>query len=341
MESLSFNSLPILQPAYDYIFQQDAKLKNLPIHLFVTNQYDENFKNNDTIYFGRIIKKIILESGNYKTNKVEIHEIKDYPNLYDYMFQFYKNEIKKIKDGYKKINNLDVLVTGGTPACNMALLFHSITFFGNSVRSLYVSENKGRKVEHLFSVKQLNEEFQKQNIKSYLKSYDYSAILAIGLESKNEKLRLLSQSAMYRLSFNFEESRELIRELHVNFLDMNDLKSIEVHLTKLSNEDFYSLIKELLLNIEVKYKTGQYVDALGRLFRLEEAILGWPIEKNLGINVSNDTDDFAEFSDGIDKNESLKKHLDSKKIEYKQPNRRNMREIVCFISKNNDFVEHI
>jgi hypothetical protein len=47
-------------------------------------------------------------------------------------------------------------------------------------------------------------------------------------------------------------------------------------------------IEELLYNLEAKAWLNEYVDMLGRVFRLQEALLGWIVRSEIGIETDED-----------------------------------------------------
>ena len=155
---------PILNPALKYIFDQDVNNIDQMV-IFVTDQSDKQFKSGDTIYFGKIIKQILPKIFKSKIKKISLQVLQDEVNYYDSMFSYYRNYFNEIQ--YADVDKVFVLATGGIPACNMGLIFHSIDYYQDKVISLYVSE-KTRKIIKINMGKQLFDHFYKKAMQNYL-----------------------------------------------------------------------------------------------------------------------------------------------------------------------------
>ncbi len=326
--------LPILEPLFDYIGKEGENLRR--IHLFVTDQSSEKYRDSDTLVFGKIIKKYIKELKGFKggTPRVILHSIEIDPSLYDYMFKYFDTELNKLKKKIDESDRIYVTPTGGTPACSMNLVFHSVSCFGDKVVCLYV-RRQGR-IEKLDISKQLSQNFQKHQIMSLLGNYSYSDIKNMEIIKRDEDIQRLVRCAEARVSFNFEDAKGDLRSFIVS-RGCVELEPIRDHLETLAQGDFSSLIKELLINTEIKFEVGQYVDMLGRLFRLEESLLAWVIRKQFGIDITDNKGRFSNFRELIKNTEGLEDYLKSQRVngeglEYDKPNRENMRSIVSFIA---------
>ena len=325
---------PILNPALNYIFDQDVDNIDQMV-IFVTDQSDKQFKSGDTIYFGKIIKQILPKIFKSKIKKISLQVLQDEVNYYDSMFSYYRNYFNEIQ--YADVDKVFVLATGGIPACNMGLIFHSIDYYQDKVISLYVSE-KTRKIIKINMGKQLFDHFYKKAMQNYLASYDYPAITTFKQSDKN--IAFLAQAAQHRLNFNFDTALQCLH----NYRSLSGnagFTTLKLHLENLLNGDRSSLIIELLNNIRVKINRKEYVDVVGRLFRLEEAVLGHFVEQDLKISVNRDKKEgFKKFEQGVKKypalENSLKKiRISGEPLDYKTPNRETLRAILQFLHKEN------
>lgn len=267
---------PIISPILEYILTRFEKLEY--IVLFVTNQEPPN--QNDTLYFGEIIELILEKRENIKN--IKLIQIPHNPALYDEMFNYYEKKINYRTNEWEKVF---ISPTGGTPACNFALLFNTVKFFQEKCEILYTSE-KTKKVIPLHIVTPLLNEFKKNVIKTLVRNYDYSAISDI-LENNNEWriAHLLSEYARLRLYFDFDSALHISEELIK--ITQGKLRKfcedLRENLDKFAQEDKKALMLELYNNAKIKAKRKEYVDFLGRIFRLQEALLRYVVEMELQI----------------------------------------------------------
>ena len=273
---------PILSPLFEYILRWSKKLEY--VTLFVTNQLPPN--NNDTLYFGKIIKRLFEKKKNIE--EIKLIEISYNPSLYDEMFEFYSKKLNYKVDEWEQVF---ISPAGGIPACNFALLFNAIKIFQERCEVLYPSE-KTQKVIPLHIVTPLLNEFRKKVVQTLLEEYNYSAVSDVLKKNNEWKLAyLLSEYARLRLYFDFDSALRVNEELIkiANAETRKFSEQLREDLDKFVQKDKKALISELFNNARIKAERKEYVDFLGRIFRLQEALLRYVIELELNIptNVSS------------------------------------------------------
>ncbi|HSW40620.1 MAG TPA: hypothetical protein VLL97_14125 [Acidobacteriota bacterium] len=326
---------PIFGRALEYVEKtRGEKPDRLSIILFATDQPDREYRESDTIAFGRIIKK---RFG--KNRRISLCVIQEEPNYYDSMFVFYRTKLRELAPKGKDADAVYVLATAGAPACNMALLFHSIALFGDSVVPLYVK--KDAPVIEMQIAAQLMESFARRAVVNHINSYDYAA--AIGVERMHGNVRSLAEAAQARLNFDFRAAYNGLRVVRGTISGATaGLVSIENHMAKIIEEnDDAALLRELALNIDIKYRARQYADLLGRLFRFEEALLQWAVRVFGDITIDEKQkgkEGFSQFLASVRKQDGLEKYLKTVKtgsgpIDYTKPTRPVLRKIIDFLSE--------
>ena len=133
--------LPLLEPTFDELKQCGIDKIDYMV-LFVTNQEDGNPQ--DTIYYGKIINRLLKGEGWAKTKwgievgDVILKEIRDNPADYGKMMEWFKQHLQRYSGKMAGDVRVIVELTGGTPATCMALLFYSVYFMGELVEAVYV-----------------------------------------------------------------------------------------------------------------------------------------------------------------------------------------------------------
>lgn len=298
------------------------------IIFIATDQEDDEFKNDDTLYFAEITKKFLFEQNKEKKKSgnnflKDINIIKLNGNVAD--LGEMNRSINKIMKCNKNFKNLHLEHTkvyvcnvGGIDAINVSILVNSITKFKDKCIQLYI-DKKSHVVYPLDFISELLLDVDKSKLKFYIKNYDYFSCSEIIKEQvKLKKYDVLIQIAKDRLSFNFDKIKEISSKYLENGIEnqdiINEVRKNLIEVTQMS-EDNLSKIKELYINCRIKYIQEQYVDFLLRIFRLEESLNRYIIEKYLHFNTEKVRhNDFKELTDNIKQNKCLENYLNSYKI---------------------------
>ena len=258
-------SYPIISPFLDSFVN---RLKN--IYLFVTNQEDERVRKSDTLYFGDLIKKWIIEKYGINVNVVQyVNNPTDYERIYNFFSSYFTQE----KNLFDKADKRIISLSGGTPQMNGALyvLLSSIYIKNNEFYGVFEFDKKLIPVSH---EKTINKIFVKNTCVELLKINQYESIIEI-LENFNIENRtsliLLLKYAKFRKNFDFSPAKEQLALL-LNSIPSSSHKEYEIFALKEVISSLH-LIAELFWNIEIFYKNQNYLQLTALLFRLEEALL--------------------------------------------------------------------
>lgn len=104
--------------------------------------------------------------------------------------------------------------------------------------------------------------------------YDYGGALEMLVEQgfENTNPAILMDSCRYAVNFDFKSAKKKLSRLSNEMKKKKEIKAIERNLSDLVNGDPAALFSELLENIKFQVVNEQYIDFLGRLYRLKEAI---------------------------------------------------------------------
>ena len=115
---------------------------------------------------------------------------------------------------------------------------------------------------------------QEYVISKFLDRYDYAGVLEIleeaGLE--NRDLYLLMKSCKYAVNFDFKSALNIINQIKFEDLSRGDIQYLIRNLENLIFGDPEDLTSELIANIKIQIVNEEYIDFLGRLYRLKEAL---------------------------------------------------------------------
>ncbi|MDK2960692.1 MAG: hypothetical protein PWP12_876 [Bacillota bacterium] len=294
-------ALPILGPTVCSI-ADDNRAPIDEIFLFVTDQDQRTtpaqFYLKDTAITGEAIKLILLNSPTYrgKVKAVRLLPVLVSPASYDDTYREYAKIFRGLRprEGHWPADaELYALVTGGTPQCNFALMFHflysedlpgrrTVLYKSPNSPADYLEVPRSMRYEHLLGV-----------CTELLERHDYDGIEAIvshtGLNGASLVHGLL-RAASLRLNFRFQEAAEVLRTLrtgvdgstgariHRLYCQARQLAEGAELLSQNNGnvclpvaDAVAAVFEELFANLQVKYDNDEGVDFLARLFRLQEA----------------------------------------------------------------------
>ncbi|MBW7941375.1 MAG: hypothetical protein H3C64_03020 [Candidatus Kuenenia stuttgartiensis] len=337
-------STPILSPIINYLKDNNPD-SDIELLLFSTNQEDaaEHYRSNDTLYFAKCIQQ--LYRGKKPITKVAIKEIDANPNLYDSMFEYFGKFLSGKKSMFDDhFDEIYVSLAGGIPACNMALCFHSISIFQQKCVPVYSLEGSGIVVP-LQIGKQLIKNSKIALVLKQIENFEYSVASSLLRDLNQEDIASVAEITRHRLNFNFDLARSQSGKLiaKVSGKIRNLLIVFTSEFQELLDHDLKSLILELYFNAEIKWKKGEYLDFLGRLFRFQEAVLRYIVETNLEIVTDTDKNKntYENYSRGIQNIEGLIPYLEqypseNNKLLYNKPSVPTLMAILNFITQKNE-----
>ncbi|KEO82574.1 hypothetical protein [Tumebacillus flagellatus] len=282
-ESIStpFLIYPLLSKALQDIVKLGILLDR--VVLFSTDQPEGvEFRRTDTLHFAKLLEKWISEEYAEAVHEVEIVRVTENPSSYDLMylrFEEYMNHfsIRDVETAY-------VLLSGGTPAMNNALLFLSHKMFDQRVTCLYVKE-----FEEQPTYLRIGETMRKkdlcESLRILIRRHDYLGAREL-LETNRElfpkgydTLHPLLTYAHHRLCFDFKKARAALDPL------AGDPRMESLQRKIPDAENVPRSLEELIGHATILYEQGNYIDFLGRLFRFQEAWLSEVLKRKLRLPV--------------------------------------------------------
>ncbi len=303
--------LPIIPKGIEYVESLKYKYEEVggrgreapSVELFCTDQRPPHPK--DTIAFAKIIQKKLPELFPNEKGRilrlrdgdpVDINSSEQYnPSRYDDMYSFFEGVFERKASDWRPDESLCfVFTSGGTPAMNMALILHAVRHFGDSCVQIYVPDRGGA------SELRVGEEMVRAEVENRfnesLASFQFRSAAGM-LEStgRGSHQAFACRYAEHRLAFDFRQAvdrcRDAIRMAHgepKRFLEDHERRVGHLAQGGADLDNRALLIEELFYNLEVKYEVGEFVDVLGRLFRLQEALLGWAVQSETDIKTDED-----------------------------------------------------
>ena len=230
------------------------KYRNISkIYIIATDQncVDENYKIKDTIYEAKIIKKIILDRYGINSEIMPAEfNAKDMEKWF--------NLIKGLFDTILKDDNKIVIeFSGGMSETRESIRLASL--FNENITVYEIIKNEPRDMNSYF----YEQSIVNEKIKDLIKNYNYIGALSFKKYYENNKYVLkLIEHLNYRLNFDFDNA--------INCYDEDRLKRLINEGNTIKKLEY--LILELLDNMEIELKNGNYANFLARVYRLEEAM---------------------------------------------------------------------
>lgn len=282
--------LPIIQPTLEHLIAMDdlargsAPPATLHIYLLGTDQPDPRFQDTDTLHFARIASRFL---NHIYGRRVEVHEdllIRGInPAMYDEAYEAMGELLQSIQP--EKDETVYVLLAGGIPACNTALLLQGVRRFDRNLVAVYKPPD--REALFLRVGRQILEAYNEATVIERLHDLDFAnALPSLEQLETARDLSGLVRYAAQRLAFDFQSARltleQTMADTHNNtrqFINQRLHHSLDDLLLPASgHQRLLALLKELYWNACIVYNHHQYADFLGRVYRFQEAILRYMVE---------------------------------------------------------------
>jgi hypothetical protein len=318
-------SLPIIAPMLDYVLAREARISRLV--LYTSDQpmdpQKPHFHDSDTIHTGQIVAEKLRRTRTppyqNKIDDIEVVPVSGIkPNLYDEAFVSFRKLVLAEADGVARCY---ALVTAGTPQFNMALASHAVMIFGDRCSTVYLPEGS----DQAFALNigaQLRQAIEQQMLATHLARRDFAAAAVLmdgpstdsGRGPYHAALRHLVHYGKHRFHFDFKRAREHLDAAWQEAADRPELREeirpLGAGLNDLIQQNLEALINELYWNARLCYLNGRYVDFLGRLFRLREAMGRQVVETAYGLDTDNtDEKNVQRLIDCVTDRPSLKEYL--------------------------------
>lgn len=265
---------------------------------FVTDQHPSAgaMYEKDTILTGHAIKTLFEKNiGRFaeKIKHVELVVVDESPVDLDSLMKLYPTKLEKLGEAddlteNQSSNEIFISITGGTPACNIALLYSTINSLAipGFKNYLYVTEGTDR-AQRLQAQTMIGRVEMIKFIERLLQQWDYNGISKL-LDSafvQNKHLSNMVEALELRVNFHFSRiDTPLQRSL--NYIEGSHREIFQdlFDETKAVNEAIDSFssdtpkhpevpLNELFWNMAMKYEVGDYIDFIGRFYRFSEALM--------------------------------------------------------------------
>ncbi|HOJ31921.1 MAG TPA: hypothetical protein PKY35_04730 [Candidatus Hydrogenedentes bacterium] len=305
-------SAPLLEPAMNLILNEFDNKTEIKMTLIATNQEDLNFQKGDTIYCAKVLEKLLKAKFSKKTSlDIRIRELKSPPNMYDAMIPCYMGWAQSRKFQTENADRVYLICTGGTPACNTALLLAGISVFRHKCEAIYINE-RDKNPYPLQVGKQVLGLYRKERLNALLKRHDFAGIAADTEQA--QEVRDVAGAAAARLNFDFEKMKRhlapLVREPFLRSL-IGSLWDEANTLTKNDCERVKKL-RELYWNAVLKWEAEECADFLGRVFRLREEALRVGVERVSGIALDSTQANDKKLWDWVREDPELEQKMGNK-----------------------------
>jgi hypothetical protein len=119
-------------------------------------------------------------------------------------------------------------------------------------------------------------------ISKFLKRYNYDGVLEILSEVgiDNGDLYNFISSCKYAVNFDFKTAIKKIDKLSNPVLNRKEIKALKNNLAKLIDGEPEAILSEIIQNIKIQIINEEYIDFLGRLYRLKEALFKYIFVKS-------------------------------------------------------------
>lgn len=267
-------SFPTIKPVLEYVVRQVGTLDHLI--LIGTDQSDERYRMNDTLYFAQLAAEILVpqfeEIKNVSVERIGSEPEID-PSMYDEAFSAYEEIMHRYLSD--DIASAFALPVGGLPACNTALILQCIGHFGERCNVLYYTA--GGQPWPLQLGHQVTSVMRKTSAIDLLERFDFAAAISL-LSQENQADEVSAALLKYagsRLNFDFDAARLHLEEAVSKSTGelRQALHQPREDLEKLLAEDQLTRVGELYHNARIAWDNGRYVAYLGRLIRFQEAVL--------------------------------------------------------------------
>jgi hypothetical protein len=323
-------TFPIIEPCLRYIIAKHPKTEDRPggvdqLVLFGTDQSDSMYRPTDTLYFADLLARRLPEVLGDELRQAKDRRIEGInPALYDEAFEKFDELLTGLpKEG---VEACYVILCGGVPACNTALLLQGVRHYGDRLQVVYLPQ-KGEPQE-LRAGRQVINAFREAAAIEHLERLDFAnALPRLERLGADPGLINLVAYAAQRFAFDFHSAQATLLQALENgdrstrqFIAerlRHDLDSLLVDTD--DHEQLIWLLKELYWNALITYRHRRYADFLGRIYRFQEAVLRYLVERIFGLPTDLKPAvrevNQARWNEGIAANERLLAFLESREVE--------------------------
>jgi hypothetical protein len=301
------------------------------VQLFASDQpapptTKEVFWEKDTLEFGKLLQRLLRDEFGMRLARIECAAMHCNPADYNRTLPFFAEKLRQLVPP-ETIDVVCVAPVGGADASNVALTINAIRCYRRKCQFIYVMPDGS--VHHLNLHQELLGDYARGEALAHLRRHDYAAIREVLIQAQIGKPwhQHLCAYADRRACFDFARADAALQAaldcadggevmLQINHLRQT-LKPFLVERkspTSASTEDEWDnwlslqrlLLGELYFNLSLKANCGEWVDFLGRVFRLHEAILRLIFEmETRHSSDGNDMKGYPDFKKCIDERSDI------------------------------------
>jgi hypothetical protein len=337
-------SAPIVFPGLLRVLETAPRIEH--IQLFATDQArhttEERFYDKDTIELGRILERLLREELGERLGTIDCRPIPHNPADHGLASTFFAGRLRVLVPP-ETYDAVWVAPVGGADATNLGITLEAIRTYRGKCQLIYVFP--GERVQTLDLQREILRDYAREEVKAHLDRRDFVAVRGTLVRSRlgSPWLPALCAYADCRLRFDFAGAAAALDEATVATDGAEEVARIEqcrTSLARLSKEndvvqpdsissekawDEWFLLQraclaELYFNLRLRVLRGEWVDFLGRLFRLSEASLRLAFE--LGTRHSTEKVDggFPDFGKALEADAELVALFKQKGVTWQEPN---------------------
>ncbi len=322
---------PILRPGLQFVLERAGRIDRLI--LFASDQSEttnHRFRSNDTVFLAQLLQRRLPELFPGQTDSVQVYRIPHNPADYNRCMEFFARVLQDLFPTPEAVATAYVAPVGGADASNVSLWFNALRWLGVSCEIIYVMPDG---TVHPIALGQvfLQQERARQ-AEALLQRYDFRGLadLLAAADLGRPFHHALARYWDCRLAFDFDGAVGELQRIYPQVQDeeralvtrlMNELAPLRAATDTDQHTRQRWLLAELFLNLEVKAKLGEWVDFLGRLFRLREALLRMAFESETNVPTHKEKEaEFTAFSAYMQQQTGLSSYLQKKHIRVNEPN---------------------
>lgn len=275
-------SAPMLSPALEYLASQ-AGTTGARVLLVATSQEDSRFRDGDTLTCAAVLGRLLHERHGAVVREAPlVRVVTSQPNLYDRLLAEYTGET--LRD-MEPADRYCLLLAGGTPAANAALLVAGVWFFGEKAQALSVGADTGL-ARPMNIGERIFASYRRDRILELLARRDFAGA---ALLAPVHQARALAEAAAQRMNLDLKPSHRILETLRKAGGGLaGQIEVLHEQARLLAAGDKPAMMREVYWNALVKWRRGEYADFLGRVWRLREAALQEALSALTGLNLADE-----------------------------------------------------
>lgn len=328
--------VPILVPGLSRAVEKVGRISQLV--LFVSDQPAttlSRYRDKDTVYLGELLKLFLSERFGPQLGGVIVEPLLGNPADYNVALDFFAKRLPDLLPS-DRVEVVYVVPVGGADASNVGLWVSAIRLYRRKVELLYVMPD-GRVDVLALHAELLRETFRAQ-VAAHLGVHDYAGLerlLRAEPDLSSSWVPPLCNYAHHRLHFDFTramaaltqaqhtasgERRAQVGRLQASLTPF--LQRIPSPTSMSSESDWKEwlalqrqFLGELFVHLQVKAEQQEWLEFVGRLFRLHEALLRFVFEEQTRHGTEgSDRRGYPDYARALTADSALESYLRNKGI---------------------------